>query len=225
MQLGFRNFVGVVLLAVVLVGLHACYTRPDDTTTASATAPLTGDSDAEGDRPPEISADAAAYARAGEPYEFKPKVSNAGDHLKFTAENLPPWAHLDPATGAITGTPADADVGAYESITVTVADGSQRASTPPFSITVVPRVTVAATLEWEPPMAKGDGSPLDDLAGYRIVYGRSADELDHSVYIDDPAQTSYEFTDLAPGVWYFAVIAVNANGLEGPPTPPAMKYI
>ena len=80
-------------------------------------------------------------------------------------------------------------------------------------------------MQWEQPPSKVDGSPLDDLAGYRIVYGRNADDLDHSVFIDDPAQTSYEFTTLEAGIWYFAVIAVNANGLEGPPTIAAMKSI
>ena len=72
---------------------------------------------------------------------------------------------------------------------------------------------------------KVDGSPLDDLAGYRIVYGRNAEDMDQSVFINDPSQTSFEFTTLEEGIWYFAVIAVNANGLEGPPTTPAMKSI
>ena len=206
MQSRFRYFVGVILLAGVLALLHAVSRAPVE---SAAPAQAAGALPAvTGNRAPTISADAAAYARVGEPYRFQPEAADAdGDRLSFTAENLPPWAQLDPATGTITGTPGDSDVGEYE------------------TITVVPRVTVAATLEWEAPMAKGDGSPLDDLAGYRIVYGRSPDDLDHSVYIGDPAQTSYEFTDLPQGVWYFAVIALNASGLEGPPTPPAMKSI
>ena len=224
MQSRFRYFVGVILLAGVLALLHAVSRAPVE---SAAPAQAAGALPAvTGNRAPTISADAAAYARVGEPYRFQPEAADAdGDRLSFTAENLPPWAQLDPATGTITGTPGDSDVGEYETITVTAADAAQRASTAPFSITVVPRVTVAATLEWEAPMAKGDGSQLDDLAGYRIVYGRSPDDLDHSVYIGDPAQTSYEFTDLPQGVWYFAVIALNASGLEGPPTPPAMKSI
>ena len=206
MQSRFRYFVGVILLAGVLALLHAVSRAPVE---SAAPAQAAGALPAvTGNRAPTISADAAAYARVGEPYRFQPEAADAdGDRLSFTAENLPPWAQLDSATGTITGTPGDSDVGEYE------------------TITVVPRVTVAATLEWEAPMAKGDGSPLDDLAGYRIVYGRSPDDLDHSVYIGDPAQTSYEFTDLPQGVWYFAVIALNASGLEGPPTPPAMKSI
>jgi hypothetical protein len=223
MQLRIRHFVGVVLLAGGLVLLHGAFTAGDSARPVQATSPVAPGA---GNRPPTISADAPVYARVGQPYRFQPQAADAdGDHLTFTAENLPPWAQFDPTTGAISGTPTDSDVGEYESITVAAADAARRTSAAPFSITVVPRQTVAATLEWEAPMAKGDGSPLDDLAGYRIVYGRSPDDLDHSVYIGDPAQTSYEFTDLPQGVWYFAVIALNANGLEGPPTPPAMKSI
>jgi hypothetical protein len=70
-----------------------------------------------------------------------------------------------------------------------------------------------------------DGTPLDDLAGYRIAYGRSADNLDQSVYLDDPNQHSYEFVSLESGVWYFEVIAVSADGLEGPPSISATKSI
>ena len=46
-----------------------------------------------------------------------------------------------------------------------------------------------------------------------------------SVLIADPARTSYEFSTLASGTWYFAVVAVNAGGLEGPATTVAAKSI
>ena len=35
----------------------------------------------------------------------------------------------------------------------------------------------------------------------------------------------YQFSTLPSGVWYFAVVAVNASGLEGPPTTLATKSI
>jgi hypothetical protein len=70
-----------------------------------------------------------------------------------------------------------------------------------------------------------DGSPLDDLAGYRILYGHDSEDLDKSVLIGDPAITTYEFSTLGPGIWYFAVVAVNSGGLEGPPTTLASKSI
>jgi hypothetical protein len=123
--------------------------------------------------------------------------------------------------------PTAADVGEYEAISIAVADAAHKAATAPFSITVSSEAggTGVATLSWGQPVSKVDGSTLDDLAGYRIAYGREADDLDHSIFIGDPAQTSYEFATLATGTWYFAIIAVNVNGLEGPPTPPAAKSI
>ncbi len=175
---------------------------------------------------PTISGDATAYARVGRNYVYQPTFNDPdGDSLSFSASNLPPWASLDAKSGRITGTPAGNDLGEYEDITITVADASHRAVTRPFSITVLTSATGVASLQWEQPAAKVSGAPLDDLAGYRIVYGRDANDLDHSVLINDPAQTSFEFTELDEGIWYFAVIAVNVNGLEGPPTTAAMKSI
>ena len=107
--------------------------------------------------------------------------------------------------------------------------------TAPFSITVNPALEPAleparigsgvASLQWEVPPSKVNGEPLDDLAGYRILYGRSSSDLDHSVLITDPATTSYQFSSLTSGIWYFAVVAVSSSGLEGPPTTLASKSI
>jgi hypothetical protein len=162
-------------------------------------------------------------------YQFQPIADDAdGDELSFTAGNLPPWATLDPATGRISGTPSAADIGSHESITVTVADGSNQASTAPFTIVVSAAgtpVAGGAALQWVVPPSKADGSPLDDLAGYRILYGRTAEDLDNSIYIEDPNATSYTITTLESGVWYFAVSAVNSSGLEGAPSIAVQKSI
>jgi putative Ig domain-containing protein len=177
-------------------------------------------------RAPTITGDATAYARAGVPYEFQPIASDAdGDALTFSATNLPPWATLDAKTGVLAGTPAVDDVGAYESIVISVADATHTVKTGAFEITVFEAATGIASLQWEIPAAKVNGSPLDDLAGYHILFGRSADDLSESVFVDGATVTSVELSSLEPGVWYFAVSAVNANGLEGPPSTAAMKSI
>jgi hypothetical protein len=151
------------------------------------------------------------------------------DELRFSATNLPTWASLDTTSGRISGTPGPNDAGLYESISITVADATHKVVTAPFSITVNPAAPESgsgvASLQWETPPSKVDGEPLDDLAGYRILYGRSSSDLDHSVLITDPATTSYHFSTLTSGVWYFAVVAVSSNGLEGPPTTLATKSI
>jgi hypothetical protein len=177
-------------------------------------------------RAPGITVDAPQYARAGVPFMFQPVAEDAdGDALTFSANNLPPWASLDAVSGRITGTPSAGDVGAYESIVITVADAAHRTEASAFDLTVLPPATGTASLRWETPASKVDGSPLDDLAGYRILYGRSAEDLDQSVFVDDAAATSYEITALDSGIWYFTVVAVSSNGLEGPASTTAMKSI
>jgi hypothetical protein len=219
-----NDSVRAFLPAAVLAFCHGCGGGGSATPAAgsqSMSPPPTAANQA-----PTISGDAAGYARVGRSYLFQPSFNDPdGDTLRFSAANLPPWASIDAASGRITGTPEANDLGEYEDITITVADASHQSVTRPFSITVLSRPTGVATLHWEQPPAKVNGAPLDDLGGYRIVYGRKADDLDRSVFINDPSQTSYEFTTLEEGIWYFAVIAVNTNGLEGPPTTAAMKSI
>ena len=186
---------------------------------------------------PSIVITALADAQVGAAFDYQPVAQDPeSDTLRFTSVNLPTWATLDPASGHISGTPGLDDEGLYESISITVADATHQVVTAPFSIVVNPAVSLAAnpapelnsgvvSLQWEMPPSKVSGEPLDDLAGYRILYGRSSSDLDHSVLITDPATTSYQFSSLTPGAWYFAVVAVSSSGLEGPPTTLASKSI
>ncbi|HEY6125298.1 MAG TPA: putative Ig domain-containing protein [Steroidobacteraceae bacterium] len=198
-----------------------------DTAAPAAASPPPVTAPAVTNRAPTISGQVIDSVRVGETYVWQPVAADPdGDAMHFSATNLPPWASLDPTSGVISGTPGETDVGVYEEITITVADAGQQAATSPFSITVIGDVgTGVASLQWETPPSKVDGSPLDDLAGFRILYGRNSDDLDHSVIIDSPSTTSYDFTSLTTGIWYFTVVAVNAGGLEGPPTTVATKSI
>ncbi len=81
--------------------------------------------------------------------------------------------------------------------------------------------TNSAILNWDPPATNVDGTPLTDLAGYKIYYGTtscnvtSSCSYDHVITIDDPTVTSYEVTDLQPGTtYYFAVTAFDTAGNE-----------
>lgn len=226
----YAKIIVSAFLPGVAIGLfHGCGGSAP-TEPAKADAPATSATQSTqpaANRAPTIKAVGDGHAKVGETYVFVPAAADAdGDTLRFAATNLPPWASIDPESGRITGTPGPDDQGVYEQITIVVTDAGRRAETAPFSITVIGDVnTGVATLRWEAPPSKLDGSPLDDLAGYRILYGRSAEDLDQSVLINDPAITSYEFTELAKGIWYFAVVAVNAGGLEGPPTVISTKSI
>jgi hypothetical protein len=74
----------------------------------------------------------------------------------------------------------------------------------------------AATLSWDAPTSNTNGTPLTDLAGYRIYYGLSSDDLSHSVKISTIGLQTYVIDDLEPGTWYFAVRAVASDGAESP---------
>jgi hypothetical protein len=202
-------------------GSSSSDTAPQSSAQPPVSAPVTVN------QAPTISGQVVVTARVGEIYEWQPVAADAeGDSLSFTATNLPPWASIGPTDGRIVGTPGPDDVGIYESITITVADAAHQSVTQPFSITVMGDIgSGVASLQWEIPPSKVDGSPLDDLAGYRILYGRNSGDLDNSVLVDDPEMTSYEFSTLSNGTWYFAVVAVSSSGLEGPPTTTASKSI
>jgi hypothetical protein len=221
-----RTFLPALAAAMAAAMLQACG-GGGASATPVANEPTPATAPAAANQAPSISAVGDEYARVGETFDYQPVARDPdGDPLRFSAENLPPWASIDPTNGRINGTPGPNDVGVHESIVITVADAARRATTAPFSITVMGEAASGvASLRWEMPPSNVDGSPLDDLAGYRILYGRSSDNLDRSILINDPTITSYEISSLTPGTWYFAVVAVNAGGLEGPPTITATKSI
>ena len=71
-----------------------------------------------------------------------------------------------------------------------------------------------ATLSWTAPDANTDGTPLTNLAGYRIYYGMSADVLDQVVDIPSVGLTTYVVANLDVGTYYFSIRAYNSAGAE-----------
>jgi hypothetical protein len=82
---------------------------------------------------------------------------------------------------------------------------------PPVPSAPVASVGVA-TLDWTAPTTNTDGSALTDLAGYHVDYGSNPTALDTHVDILGTGLTTLVIEPLAPGEWYFAVRAVNAEG-------------
>ena len=84
-------------------------------------------------------------------YSFTPSASDAyvGSVLTFSISNKPSWASFDTATGALTGTPANGDVGNHSGIVISVSDGALSAALPTFSITVT-NVNDAPTISGTP---------------------------------------------------------------------------
>jgi hypothetical protein len=160
-------------------------------------------------------------------YSFAPVASDPdGNALTFTIQNKPSWAAFNAATGALTGTPATANVGSFASIVISVSDGTASAALAAFTITVTaPVVTGSATLNWTAPTQNSDGSALTDLAGYRIYVGTSATTLVQVASITNATTGSFDVTGLTAGTWYFSVSAVNTVGGESAQTAVASKTI
>lgn len=166
-------------------------------------------------RVPTIIGSPITSATAGKPYSFVPMASDPdGQKLSFSISGKPGWANFDPATGALTGTPTDAQVTTYSNIVVSVTDGQATASLPAFSITVDKAATGWASLSWVPPTENVDGTPITNLAGYRIRYGTTAGTLDRKLDIPNPAVTGATIESLTSGTWYFAVSAYTAANVE-----------
>jgi len=148
-------------------------------------------------------------------YQFVPTASDAdGDVLTFSITNRPAWAIFNSATGTVTGSPSAADIATYANITISVSDGIATTSLAPFAITVDAIALGAATLSWEAPTTNVDGSPLLDLAGYRIHWGQQSGNYSNSITVMNPGITAYVVENLASGTYYFAVTALRSNGLE-----------
>lgn len=78
----------------------------------------------------------------------------------------------------------------------------------------VPPPTGTALLSWEAPSTRTDGSPLNNLLGYRIKYGVMPNRLPCQIEIRDPELTTWKVTGLSSGTWYFAVVSFDSGFVE-----------
>jgi hypothetical protein len=165
---------------------------------------------------PVISGTPSTSVVAGATYSFTPGASDAdGNTLAFSITGKPSWATFSTATGVLTGTPSTAQVGAYSNIVISVSDGTATRSLGAFTITVTQATgTGTATLSWSAPTQNTDGSPLTDLAGYRVYHGTSASSLSDVADVPGATAMGYTWNQLASGTHYFAVAAYTASGVE-----------
>ncbi|KHT64265.1 hypothetical protein RJ45_07400, partial [Photobacterium gaetbulicola] len=69
--------------------------------------------------------------------------------LTFGIDNLPSWASFNTASGVLSGTPTNDDVGTTSNIVITVSDGNETASLAAFNLEVV-NVNDAPTISGTP---------------------------------------------------------------------------
>ena len=212
-----------VTLAFLALALAACGGDEEEATTAlqsppanpPANPPTNPPSPPPANQAPTISGTPATQVMQGQQYSFAPTASDPnGDSLTFSNNNLPGWATFNSATGQLSGTPTPGQVGTYANIRIGVSDGTTTVNLTPFSIAVVATATGSATLTWSPPTQRTDGSPLNDLAGYRVYWGTSQTNYTNSVTINSPGLSSYVVDQLTPATWYFALTAVSTSGAE-----------
>ena len=183
------------------------------TVTAANTAPI-------------ISGTPSAAATVGQVYSFVPAATDPdGQPLAFSIANRPAWAQFDPATGRLSGAPSAGDVGTYSNVMISVSDGQASSSLRAFSILVEGATTGAATLSWSPPTENVDGTPLTNLAGYRVLYGQASASLNQQVDIPTAGVTSAVIEGLASGTWYFAVKAYTTANVMSDPSGVVTKVV
>ena len=85
--------------------------------------------------------------------------------------------------------------------------------------------TGAASLSWTPPTQNSDGSTLTTWLAIAspTVVTRAA--LDRSVSLSNPSLSRYMVENLSSGTWFFAVSAVNSQGVASGASNVASKTI
>jgi Putative Ig domain/Fibronectin type III domain len=178
-------------------------------------------------RAPTISGTPVTSARVDPPYAFKPTALDPdGDQLVYSIKGKPAWATFDMAEGTLYGVPTAADVNSTASVVISVSDGTTAASLPAFSLSVAPAPTTAVRLSWQPPAYNVDGTPVTDLAGYRVLYGTAPGSYTYSLPVSSPTVTSVVIEGLTPATtWYFVAKAVSASGVESDYSPAVSKAL
>ncbi len=99
-------------------------------------------------------------------------------------------------------------------ITVTAEDTAGATTSRSIVVNRESGQTGSAALSWVAPTARTDGSPLTNLAGYTVFYGRMSGIYDYQIDISNPGILTYVVENLVSGDWYFALAAYDSQGLE-----------
>ncbi len=210
----------VWLVGVICVLLGACMDEKKSSEQAAVNPPPGANA------APSISGQPFAEVVTGEAYEFRPSSSDPdGDPLTFTVQNKPAWATFNTNNGRLAGTPVAGHEGDYTNIVIRVSDGTASASLPAFGVRVVQAGNGSATLSWIPPTTRSDGSPLVNLAGFNVFYGRTSGSYSKRIKLNNPGLTAYVIGNLASGSWYFAMTAFDGQGVESSRSAEASKAI
>lgn len=204
------------LLCTVLAALTAaCDSGSSGSGASSVSTPPTASDTAPTASPPTISGTPDTTVVAGTQYSFQPSASDtSGDALTFSVQNKPAWATFDTTSGTLTGTPAASDVGSYQSIVISVADGTATAQLAPFNIVVTAATTPPAPTNSPPTIT---GTPAASVqAGSHYAFQPSAADPDKNTLVfsvtGKPSWASFSTTTgLLSGTPASADVGVDSN--------------
>jgi hypothetical protein len=163
--------------------------------------------------PPEISGTPPTQVTVGQEYTFTPEALDVdSDRLTFSVANPPGWATFESDTGELSGTPENGDEQTYQNIVISVSDEVSTTDLNAFNITVNAASVGSAELTWDPPELNTDGSDLQDLAGYVIYYGQSANQMNNQIPLDDANAIRFTVENLSPATYFFGISARNNAG-------------
>ncbi|HUO66542.1 MAG TPA: putative Ig domain-containing protein, partial [Gammaproteobacteria bacterium] len=167
------------------------------------------------DLPPTISGTPLNAIVYGRTYTFVPTAADPqGDAISFDIANKPDWASFDSGTGMLEGTPEAADVGNYPNITISATDGLYAVALRSFAISVVSSAAGSIVLSWDPPTQRDDGTPLTNLAGYRLHWGTALGHYPNLASIPNPGVATYVVDQLPSGTYYLVATAYDSTGME-----------
>lgn len=113
------------------------------------------------------------------------------------------------ATGATTSSTSPAAVADQAAPAANTTAGNPSTASTPSTVS-----GSSITLGWQPPTQNTDGTPITDLAGYKIHYGTSSSSYEQTVTVQNAGLTRYVVDNLPSGKYYFAITAYNSKGVE-----------
>jgi hypothetical protein len=212
-----RFAVGLIVGAAILTGCGGGGGGGGDTAPIAGPVPGPGPGAPGTNAPPVIKGAPGVAVEVGKQYLFQPTATDAENgSLTFAIASKPSWATFDAATGKLSGMPAAADVGVYEEIEISVSDGNSSAKLPKFALIVAAAGSpiYSVSLGWDIPLENDDGTPLTDLKAFRIHYGSASSDYAGTLEVASANATSHVVQQLPSGTYYFAITAVNADGVE-----------
>jgi hypothetical protein len=166
--------------------------------------------------PPSISGTPTISISANTDYSFTPIAADEeNETLTFSITNKPSWAEFDTTSGKLYGTPVE--IQTYTDIRIAVSDGANTSTLLPFDINII-QSSYQVTIQWGKPTENEDGSSLDNIAGYKVLYGAISGIYDNSRYIDDAEESTAIIDNLEAGEYYFSMITVTPTGVESSPS-------